>query len=93
MGLFDLFRTGKKPVRDLTPRLSYSVGIHETCRTLAQRFYGNDARWEEIYAANERVLKSVAQLGNDPLPPGTEIVVLAPRFGVDGLPFAETAAA
>ena len=70
-----------------TPRLTYRVGINETCRTLAQRFYGNDARWEEIYVPNERVLKSEVQLGTDTLLPGTEIVVLSPRFGLDGGPF------
>ena len=92
MALFGLFRNGKKPVQDLTPRLTYRVGLNETCRTLAQRFYGNEARWEEIYIANERVLKSEVQLGNDALPPGTEVVVLAPRFDTDGRPLAGTAA-
>ena len=93
MGLFDILKGNKKPVQDLTPRLTYRVAVNETCRTLAHRFYGSDARWEEIYAANERVLKNEVQLGTDTLLPGTEIVVLAPRFDADGRPFAQTTAA
>ena len=93
MGLLDGLLGRKKAVPALTPQLMYRVGINETCRTLAQKFYGNEARWEEIYGANERVLKSEVQLGTDALLPGTEIVVLAPRFDAEGRPVAASAAA
>ena len=93
MGLLDGLLGRKKVVPEPTPRLTYRVGISETCRTLAQKFYGNEARWEEIYGANERVLKSEVQVGTDALLPGTEIVVLAPRFDAEGRPIAASAAA
>jgi nucleoid-associated protein YgaU len=87
MGFLDRLFGSKRTAVDVTPRLTHRVGINETCRTLAERFYGSDARWEEIYAANQRILKDEVQLGTDKLLPGTEIVVLAPRYTADGTPF------
>lgn len=79
---------GEKPKSVLAaPQLHYRVGLNETCRSLAQRFYGNEARWEQIYAANERALRSEVQIGTDTLPPGLEIVIPSPQFGLDGRPF------
>ena len=78
---------GDKPKSvQAVPDLHYRVGVNETCRSLAQRFYGNEVRWEQIYAANERTLRSEVQIGTDPLPPGVEVVIPSPQFGLDGNP-------
>jgi nucleoid-associated protein YgaU len=81
-----LFGGKPEPVR-AAPELRYRVGLNETCRSLAERFYGNEVRWEQIYAANERTLRSEVQIGTDPLPPGVEIAIPSPQFGLDGQPF------
>lgn len=88
MGLLGRLFGGRKVDAPASRTLTYRVGVNETCRTLAQRFYGNEARWAEIYEANERILKNEVQVGTDALPPGTEISILAPEFGLDGKPLA-----
>ena len=87
MGILTKLFGDKQKSVEAAPALRYRVGVNETCRSLAQRFYGNEVRWKQIYAANERILQSEVQIGTDPLPPGAEIVIPAPQFGLDGKPF------
>ncbi|HEX2037588.1 MAG TPA: hypothetical protein VHS99_25710 [Chloroflexota bacterium] len=86
MGLLDrLFgRTKEAPVRGAA--VTYRVGINETCRTLARRFYGEEGRWERIYQDNERVLGSEVQTSTDPILPGTEVTIRDAAFDLDGNP-------
>ena len=64
------------------------MGINETCRSLATRFYGDESQWERIYSANERLIRDEVQTSTAVLLPGTEIVVPEPTFGLDGRSYA-----
>jgi nucleoid-associated protein YgaU len=86
MGFLGRLFGGEKKSAAEVPVLTYRVGINETCRTLAQRFYGSEAQWERIFAANERVIKEEVQTSTSPLLPGTEIIIPDPAFGLDGQP-------
>ena len=47
MGLLDkLFGGGKK---DSGPTLTYKVGVSDTCRSVAKKFYGDESQWEKVY--------------------------------------------
>ena len=89
MGLLGkLFRSDKKSNAKETHALTYRVGINETCRSLAKRFYGDESQWERTYSANERLIRDEVQTSTAVLLPGTEIVVPEPTFGLDGRSYA-----
>jgi len=84
MGLLDkLFGGGKK---DSGPTLTYKVGVSETCRSVAKKFYGDESQWEKVYKPNEWRLKEEVQSGTDKLLPGTELTIKGAKFGLDGQP-------
>jgi hypothetical protein len=86
MGLWSKLFGGRQPVADAGTTLTYRVGVNETCRSLAQRFYGDGQQWERIFRDNERILKDAVQASGDPLLPGTEVIIRGARYDVDGLP-------
>lgn len=86
MGLLDrLFGGGKK---DSGPTFTYKVGVNDTCRSVAKRFFGDESQWEKVYKPNEWRLKEEVQSGTDRLLPGTELTIKGAKFGLDGQPLA-----
>jgi hypothetical protein len=84
MGLLDkLFGSGKK---DSGPTLTYKVGVSDTCRSVAKKFYGDESQWEKVYKPNEWRLKEEVQSGTDKLLPGTELTIKGAKYGLDGQP-------
>jgi nucleoid-associated protein YgaU len=89
MGLLDrLFGGGKKAERASGVTLTHRVGVNETCRSLAKKYYGDEAQWEKIYKPNEWRLKDEVQSGSDTLLPGTELTIKDPKFDAEGQPVA-----
>ncbi|NBT96046.1 MAG: hypothetical protein EBT47_13855 [Chloroflexi bacterium] len=89
MGLLDrLFGGGKK---DSGPTFTYKVGVSDTCRSVAKRFFGDESQWEKVYKPNEWRLKEEVQSGTDRLLPGTELTIKGAKFGLDGQPYLPTA--
>jgi len=77
MGLLDrLF--GGSSARTATITITYRVAANETCRSIAKKFYGDEAQWERVYEPNRRRLEAEVQTGTDVLPPGTEVTIENP---------------
>jgi hypothetical protein len=60
------------------------VGLKGTCRSIAERFYGDEGLRERVYRGNERVLKARVRTGTDRLPPGTEGTIRGAVYGLGG---------
>jgi hypothetical protein len=86
MGLWSRPFGGEQPAAGAGATIPYRVGVNETCRGLAQRFYGDVQLWERIYRDNERSLRDEVHGSGDPLPPGTEVVIRGARYGGAGQP-------
>ncbi len=84
--LAKLFGTEQQRADGRVPTLTYRVGVNETCRALAKKFYGDEAQWERVYADNERVIKDDVQTSTDPLLPGTEVTIKGAKYDLDGQP-------
>jgi hypothetical protein len=85
MGLLDKLFGGKKETSSGVT-LTYRTGSNETCRTVAKKFFGNEAEWEKVYKPNEWRLKEEVQSSTDKLLPGTELTIKNPRFDESGQP-------
>lgn len=85
MGLLDkLFGGGKQAVQESRTTITYRAGINESCRSIANRFYGDEAAWERVYRDNERVLKDEVQASTDALLPGTEVTIKGAKYDLSG---------
>ena len=88
MGLLDrLFGGGKKAESD-GATISYTSGPGDTCRKLAERFYGDENKWEMIYNPNKHLLKDEVQSGTDSLLIGTTLTIKGAKFDASGQPVA-----
>ena len=90
MGLLDKLFGGGKKADSGGQTLTYRTGPDDTCRSLAKRFYGNEADWEKIYKPNEWRLKDEVQSGTDKLLPGTELTIKDAKFDATGAPVGAT---
>ena len=87
MGFLDkLFGGGKKTEQPSGVTIQYSSGPGDTCRSLAKRFYGNEAEWQKVYDANARLIKDEVQSGSDQLLVGTGLTIKDPKFDLNGQP-------
>ncbi|MBI3969775.1 MAG: LysM peptidoglycan-binding domain-containing protein [Chloroflexi bacterium] len=68
--------------------VTYRVGVGETCRSIAKKFYGDEGQWERVYDANKWRLENDVQTSSDKLFPGTELTIRSPRFSGDAQPVA-----
>jgi nucleoid-associated protein YgaU len=81
-----LFGGGKKEEAPSGVNFQYSSGPGDTCRSLAKRFYGDEAAWEKVYNPNRHLLKDEVQSGSDKLLVGTGLTIKDPKFDMNGQP-------
>ena len=88
MGFLDkLFGGGKKTeTQSSGTTIQYTSGPGETCRSIANKFYGDENQWQKIYSANERLIKDEVQSGTDALLVGTGLTIKDPKFDASGQP-------
>lgn len=92
MGLLDrLF--GRKEAATATATtntIRYRSGISDTPASLAQRFYGDESKWEVVWRTNLRVLRDEVQGRDDKILPGTDLEIPDAKFDLEGKPVETT---